>query len=167
MHAGHALVIAALSLATLAAPAAAQRADGLTAGTRIRVTLRESPERVVGTFTTLDSAGLALRRSARDSAFVVPLDAVRSLEVSTRRRSDGEAFRRGALPGFLIGAAVGFVATGLAYRADLACNDCMVIITPYIAVMSLGLTGVTTLLGGVLGMSSERDVWAPAAVPER
>lgn len=168
MHARRALVIAALSLPTLAAPAVAQRADSLVAGARIRVTTRPTSERIVGTLATLDSSGLALRRSARDSAFFVSLDAVRAVELSTRQRSDGEAFRRGALPGFLIGAAVGFVATGLAYRQDQRCDlDCFMSVTPIIGVLSLGFTGVTTLLGGLMGMSSDRDVWEPVAVPVR
>lgn len=160
-------LFAVAALAALAAPLHAQRTGALTAGARVRVVVDSSRGRTVGTLTGVDDAGLALRRTATDSAFFVPYDAVRTLEVSTRQRSGGEAFRRGALPGLLIGLGASFVATGLAYQADRKCNDCFFPITPVVGALGVVFTGLTTVVGGAIGLASQRDVWERVRLPGR
>ena len=58
-----------------------------------------------------------------------------------------------------------FVATGLAYQADLKCHDCFFPITPFIAGLGVVFTGLTTVAGGAIGMASQRDVWERVRVP--
>jgi hypothetical protein len=103
---------------------------------------------------------------ARDGPPVfVPLADLRRVDESRGARPRSEAFRRGAGVGFLVGAGVGVVATGLAYHWDRRAScDCMIPATAVVGALSVGFTGVTTLAGGVIGVAT-RERWRRAWPP--
>jgi hypothetical protein len=89
---------------------------------------------------------------------------LRRVDISSGQRPTGEAFRRGAKTGALIGIGVGLVATGLAIRADRECNDCMIPSTMIALPLSVVFTGATTLVGGMIGVANREQwtqVWPP------
>lgn len=140
-------------------PLAAQRLDSLVSGARVRVT-RQAPARsVVGTVLHADSVELVVAPKRGGSTLTMRISEVQRVEVSLGSRPRAAAFRHGAGVGFLVGAGVGAVATSLAIRSDRRSKcDCMISGTAVVGVLSVAFTGVTTLLGGALGVAG-RERW--------
>ena len=159
------LAALALGLAAAAGPLPAQRLDDLAAGARLRVARHAPPRPVVGTLVRADSTGLTLSPARGGPALVVPLADLRRVDVSRGARPAPEAFWRGAGVGFLVGAGVGVVATGLAYQSDRRSScDCIIPATAIVGALSVAFTGVTTLTGGVIGVATRerwRQAWPP------
>jgi hypothetical protein len=159
-HPSTALAAAALLLA----PAiTAQQLDSLTVGARIRVQ-RIAPVWTVvrGTYVTRDSISFALdERGEAYSRLSVPVLEVRAVEMVVRRRTAGQAFGRGAGFGAVAGASVSAVLMVIAVRSDArSTGDEWISSSAVAGVFSVLLTGVTTLVGGGLGML-DRDIWKP------
>jgi len=87
----------------------ADELDSLSPGTRLRVTApAEAPRRIVGTLTAVDAHSLTIHTSSQ--FFVVPREAIETLEVSERRSLK----KRGAL----YGAGAGVIAALIAAAVD-------------------------------------------------
>lgn len=145
----------------VADPLAAQSLDSLPAGTRVRVAHRAPPHKVVGTFVRADSISFDVKSDRGGSTMTMSRSELWRLDVSDGQREPGEAFARGATTGALVGVGIGLVAIGLAIRADLQC-DCMA--TLVIVPPSVAFAVVSTLSGGLIGMSNReqwRRVWPP------
>ena len=145
-----------------ALPLVAQRADSLTVGAKIRVQ-RAAPvwTMVRGTYVTRDSVSFVLDEG--DSSGVrtnIPMIEVKSVEMSVRQRTSGEAFKRGAGRGALVGIGAGAILMTLATIADAreANSDSFISARAVAGVFSVLLTGVTTLVGGGIGLAA-RDQW--------
>ncbi len=142
----------------------AQTLDSLNVGARVRVASYESP-RVTGTLIRADSTGVTIIPDGGGQVFALRLDEVLRMDASQGAIPSGEAFWRGAGTGLLVGASIGLVATALSLRADLSgsCDGCMG--TMFIAPLSVVFTGVTTIVGGLIGVAGRerwRRVWPPA-----
>ena len=157
------VVMLVLGLAASALPA--QRLDTLAAGARIRVTWPTPPRTVVGTLVRADSAELVLAPDRNGPVLAVPLATVERVYVSRGVRPKAAAFRRGAAIGFVVGATAGTIATSMALRADRRSTcDCMIPATPVVGALGIAFTGVTTLLGGAMGVAG-RERWHRAWPP--
>lgn len=102
----------------------------------------------------------------RDTLLVRDAD-VQVLERMTHLRSRGTATAIGAGKGLLFGAAVGSVATGIVHLRErrTGCPDCMISATMATAFLGAVFTGVSTVVGGVVGHSRReqwRREWPPA-----
>lgn len=166
-----ALCLAALALLggglMAAPPLGAQRADSLAAlarvapGLRVRVDLR-TPKyaRRIGAVVRADSLALVLL--PQRAAEPVTLDAANILTVEMSRglRPEGEAFGRGALRGFLVGAGIAVVATGAALWQEQRnpCDGCTMSGPLIVGALGIALTAVTTLAGGAIGLA-HRERW--------
>lgn len=135
-------------------------------GDRLRVTPLVPTRPVYGAFVSADSVGLLFTPGDGGGVSVrTPLAELRRIEVSRGARSRLDAFRRGAGIGFLVGAGIGTVATGLALREDRRSScDCIISSTAIVGALSLAFTGVTTLVGGGIGIST-RERWRQVLPP--
>jgi hypothetical protein len=143
-----------------ALPLVAQRADSLTVGAKIRVQ-RAAPvwTMVRGTYVTRDSVSFVLDESDGSGVRTnIPMIEVKSVEMSVRQRTSGEAFKRGAGRGALVGIGVGAILMTLATISDARDNDSYIPARAVASVFSVLLTGVTTLVGGGIGLAA-RDQW--------
>lgn len=159
-------VSAALALGVVAAgPLKAQRLDSLTVGARLRVTSLVPARPEYGALVSADSVVLVFAPERGGAAVSTHLVDLRRVEVSQGARPRSQAFRRGARIGLLVGVGLGAVATSLALRADLRGScDCYIPATAVVGVLSLAFTGVTTLVGGGIGVATReqwRQVWPP------
>jgi len=128
-----------LTAAVLLAAPHARAADEATAGSRLRVTSAAAPSgRVTGTLVGLDDAALTLRLSGKRGDLRLPRDSVSRIEISRRRGNRG----KGALVGFLAGAALGAVVgaasadTGDLFSPGEAAGAVAVIFAPAGALLS-------------------------------
>jgi hypothetical protein len=119
---------------------------------------------VVGRLIRADSLSLVIAPDRGPSTMTMSLSELRRVDVSRGARPTGEAFADGALTGALIGTGVGIIATALAIRADRRCNDCMIPGTAIVVPLSVAFTGVTTFVGGMIGVAG-REKWSPAWPP--
>ena len=159
----HWLLIAALTLATLPAPLAAQRHADLVAGAELRVHLAGTPPLVVrGDLLTLDSAALAVARFHGDS-LRIPYDEITRVELR-RARSLPAAFGRGAVRGLVVGliASGALLAAGAYADQRDPCGDCYISATGAAAIAGIALTGMTTAAGGLIGLT-RRGHWVTVA----
>lgn len=159
--------LAAATLLLHAAPAAAQRADDLPVGAQVRIhRVTAPPARVSGVLARVDSATLTVTNRDSTNPVVVPRVDVASLEQLTGRRSAGSAFWRGAGRGALVGVGVSAVLLGAAFVSQRRnpCNDCFITAPMAAGAVSVPLTALTTLAGGVVGLRF-RERWAPLPRP--
>ena len=94
----------------------------------------------------------------------LPLSELKRVDVSRGARSTDEAFARGATTGALVGTGISLIAIALAVRADRDCSDCTIPGTVFVVPLSAAFTGVTTLVGGMIGVAGReewRRVWPP------
>src|SRR5688572_7199920 len=166
MHHASPLAAAFVALAfVVASPLRAQTLDSLPEGARLRV-LRHAPLRpVIGTLVRADSVSLMVVTERRGARLTIPRSDLRRIDVSGGQRSTGEAFRRGAKVGAIIGAGIGLVATGIALHADYTSGcDCMIPGSAIVGTMSVLFTGATTIAGGLIGLAG-REQWEYAWPP--
>lgn len=147
-----------------ALPLAAQRVDSLTVGAKIRVQ-RAAPVWTVvrGTYVTRDSVSFVLDESTGSGVRTsIPMLDVQSVEMSVSQRTSGEAFGRGASRGALVGIGASAILMTLATISDArdGNSDTWISGRALAGVFSVLLTGVTTLVGGGIGLA-DRDTWSP------
>jgi hypothetical protein len=154
--------LALLPCAILAAPLHAQHADSLRVGAQVRVD-RWQPAREFyrGTYQSRDS-GVFVITSQDDllERVSIPIRDIGAVEMLVGQRTVGEGLRRGARKGALIGIGASAVLMTLAAISD-AREDADVFISgkAVAGVLSVLLTGVTTLVGSAIG-AAHQDIWA-------
>jgi hypothetical protein len=158
---GSRLVLALGIISATPVAVAAQRADSLPIGARVRATLVDPPAAVLkGTLVRFDRDSLAIAEAGTRPPRVVALNTVLRLDTSNGSRPPGEAFGRGATRGVLVGLAVSAVAMGAAVIDNRRnpCNDCMITGPVVAGVFGIAFTSVATLVGGALGRA-DREQW--------
>jgi hypothetical protein len=156
------IVTLSVLLATGAAQLRAQPAtvSELPAGERVRLQLelaRGTP--VIGTILQASSDSLRVRRDKANDTLLLTWTDIDRLELSVLRFSAAEGARRGARTGFLVGAVVSAVALAAAVNSDRHGGDYIVPATGMVAVLGVGFTLGTTVLGGALGAAAPGDRW--------
>jgi hypothetical protein len=152
---GHILAACTLLLGStpvLPAPLVAQDVPTVTVGSRLRVTfIDRASRRMVSRLVERSGDTLMLAASDTSAAVAVPLDAVRTLEVSRGRGNRGASAVKGLLIGGFAGAALGFLAGD-----DCGANQWLCFDRGTMAA-SFGMSGaVAGAVGGVLGGGRER-----------
>ena len=118
--------------------------------------------------TVIEQRGDTLVLRARDGGLAsVPIDRVDRLEVAQGRRPRSDGAWRGARVGALVGGVPMTLLTSYAIGTDVRAarrggGDCMIgcPASPYVAAGGLVLTGISTLLGAVIGAAAApRDRW--------
>ena len=156
-------LLVALALAA-PAPLAAQHLDSLQAGARVRLMRRAPQLHVVGTLVRADSVVVVMPQAGGEPAVVVRDESV-TVDLSRGPGNRHDGFSRGAKTGAAVGLAVGLVGIGVAYLIERDCvSYCFG--TPTAAVLLLPFTGITTVVGGVVGKALARRerwerVWPP------
>ncbi len=154
--------LAAVSFLVSPASAVGQDAPRLAAGARVRVSSRVfGASYVVGTLTAVSPDTLQIALDSGAALVAVPFTAVRSLAVSVGQRSAGSRFQHGAGYGFLIGA-LGGVFIGFASGDDPQNTFIRFTAGEKAALAGIGLGGVGALLGGLVGLGSDADIWREA-----
>ena len=140
---------------------AAQRADSLPIGARVRVQFRHPPPASYdGTLVAVDSLSLTLTAS-NGMPQVAPFDEITRLEQYVGPISGGMGFSRGARTGMWVG--IGTTAFLVVY--GFMCGEACLVRTPEgAAAVGIPLTGFTTLIGGIIG-SQRRELWVPLPNP--
>ena len=159
--------LALVASLTVSGNAAAQRADSLLVGARVRVHRHSAPPRVVsGVLLGADSTGLTLAAANGAPPRTVAAAEVARLERHAGRRSAGAAFGRGAGRGALVGLALSAVLMGAALVEERRnpCHDCFINGPMAAGIVAVPLTAGSTLLGGVIGLG-RRDRWTRVAYP--
>lgn len=136
----------------------------LTAGQRTRVTYRRHLPPAFGEFVSADSQALFLREQRSDDVLSVPWEHVARLDASVGQRSATRSIGRGLALGFLTGVGLGTMAFVVveAMGSEESCNCDR---TAPVKTLTIVLTPVTTVLGGMLGAVGERDVWQRVPTP--
>jgi hypothetical protein len=152
---------------TLAGDAAAQRADSLPVGARVRVHRQGVPQRVVsGLLLRSDSTGLTLAAANSAPPWSIAATEVVRLERHAGRRSAAGAFGRGAGRGALVGLALSAVLLGAVLVEEQRNPSDSFISAPVAAgIVAVPLTAGSILIGGVIGLG-RRDRWTRVAYPE-
>jgi hypothetical protein len=145
-------------LLTLACPLAAQEPEP-EVGARVRIRADgPSPGRFVGTVLSSDEKAITLRVADERDARVVERSAVRKLEVSRRKSKRSQ----GAFVGFLVGTALGAVAT-VAHGGSSACDSHSVSVCDVaLSTIVLGVPGAA--IGAIV---SPGDRWETVLGDER
>ena len=141
------------------------RRPPVSAGDLVRVRGRNLPA-VAEPARVVETRGdtLVLRRQNGEDA-LVPLEWVTDLEVERGRRPRSDGARRGARVGALaVGIPMALLTTYSTVEERRACSradsDCMIPVTPFVAVGGLALTAVGTLVGAGLGTAvAPRERW--------
>lgn len=164
--------LCALLLALAAAPAAAQelaprmaplpQVDSLA---RVRLIQHfVEPRLLVGNLVAVDSEDVVVERGTE--RVTVPLVYVRRMEVSRGRMTAGHGAWRGARMGFLAGAGMSALLIAAAHASEgSSCGDCFITASTAAVVVSLPLTGVSTLTGAAVGASRPGDRWERVPLP--
>ncbi len=146
----------------LSTPLHAQRADSLRVGAQVRVD-RWQPTREFyrGTYQSRDSLNFVI--NSRDDLLErvsIPIRDIGAVEMLVGQRTAGAGFRRGAGRGALVGIGASAVLMTLAVVADAREDgDVFISATAVAGVLSVLLTGATTLIGGAIG-AAHQDTWA-------
>lgn len=152
---------------TAACDVAAQRADSLPIGARVRVHRHDAPPRIVsGVLLGVDSTGLTLAAAHGAPPRTVAAADVARLERHAGRRPTAAAFGRGAARGALVGLALSAVLLGAALVDEQRnpCGDCFINAPVAAGIVAVPLTAGSTLIGGVIGLG-RRDRWVRVAYP--
>lgn len=163
-------LIAFIGLATAltwSADAAAQQADRLPVGARVRVHQLNGPSRTVtGTLVRADSSGLTVAATDGPLARTIVAAEVARLEQHVSTRSAGAAFGRGAGRGALVGLALSAVLLGAALVEEQRhpCSDCMINAPVAAGIVAVPLSVGSTLIGGLVGLG-KRERWVRVAYP--
>jgi hypothetical protein len=123
------------------------------------VCLPRPDETLTGRVTAMDSHGLTIAVDGHSSAFRIPRDAIRSLDISTGHANRGGLVAKGAGMGFVVGAGLGAIlgaATG--GNCSSSCwfdrSD-----TAVIAGTGLGILGLA--IGAIQGAATSTERWKP------
>src|SRR5687767_7985525 len=98
----------------IAAPLAAQTRVPVVVDQRVRI-WTDAADAVIGRVTAVNQAAVQVAPDARDVR-TVPVSAMRRVEISRGRTSRGAGFKKGAIRGALILAAIGAVSSGLQHE---------------------------------------------------
>jgi hypothetical protein len=129
------LVLVALTPGLAHAQTPASAPATLPANTRVRIFAPwlEEHQRIIGALVRSDSTGVAVR-SADGKVWTVPLQGVKSIEVSRGRIGPGQAALKGAGMGLLAGVTWGLVASTIGHQS--------------------GSTGKNMAIGGGVGLAA-------------
>lgn len=136
-------------------------------GATIRLRTRELPTYGIAGMLQAHVPG-GVRLLANGEPHDVSFGDIRAAEMHVGRRDAGEAFGRGALRGFVVGAVIGTTATLVMYQHERrnGCGDCFIPATAVVGAGSVLLTVATTGIGGLVGLA-RRDRWKRVWPPER
>lgn len=147
--------------AALALPLHAQRADSLTVGAQVRVD-RWQPTREYyrGTYQKRDSLTFVI--ASRDDVLetiAIPTRDIGRVEMLVGTRTTGEAIKRGAGRGALVGIGGSAIVMTLAVIADARDDGDSFIPAKVVAgAFAVVFTAATTLIGAAIG-SAHRETW--------
>ncbi|HEX2204858.1 MAG TPA: hypothetical protein VHG91_16230 [Longimicrobium sp.] len=161
--------LAALLLALgAAAPALAQRGVVVDSAARVRVKQAEVGT-VVGALLAADSLSLTLDPAAggMGSSLLIPVADVRRMDVSLGVRTPSQGAWRGLKKGFLTGVVLSgaIIAAAAIEDEQDPCGDCFFNATLSAVIISVPLTGATTLLGTVWGAAAPGERWRRVQPP--
>lgn len=163
---GLGVVLSALPLASTAGqplPISGDTVPEVKEGSRIRVTVHRVDEPLIGWVDRLQDGDLHLVGAQDHRASAIPVESIRSLELSLKRRSSGERWRPGLIVGGLVGAAGGLVlaASNVEDCSGGFCFDGLERLT-YVA----GGASVGMLAGGALSWSVlPAEEWSDPRAP--
>jgi hypothetical protein len=146
----------------------AQSADVLTDGARVRI-VRWQPARSVvnGAFVRRDSLSFVVATGGdRATLYSVPVADIGEVEVALAERTAGQAIRRGAGYGALLGFGItaALLAVGAVSDASHSCRDDFCISGVGLAAAGgIVVTVGTTLIGGMFG-AANRTIWQSVPV---
>ena len=156
MH--RALYFLLLLVVVTASPAAAQLSDSQSAlvpGQRARVTYQRLRRPLIGEFVSSDEHALVIRKPGVRQPYYITWDKIARIEESVDQRSRRQTIVRATAAGFLVGVALGVSATAqneLIKAIQKRRRSDMTVVSAY------GI-GITTLAGGLLGITWPKDVW--------
>ena len=153
--------IAVMVVASLCArPALAQHDAALRAGVTVRVERRIGvPPTVRGSLVARDSFSVVLSALDDPSRLTsIALTDIRRLEVAESRRTAGQAFRRGARRGALVGLGLSAGLMVIGVVDDRRQNDSWISGKALAAIGGVVVTTFTTITGGLIGLTS-RERW--------
>jgi hypothetical protein len=122
-------------------------------GSRVRVTSTSTASVSIGTVAAFEAGALMLRRAGDDSTLRIPIADLRSLQVSSGRRSQAG---RGAMIGTAIGAMPGVLLTFGDYSEDVHGDG-----PSPVAVAAMGAAG-GAIVGAAIGWAVKTERWVPA-----
>lgn len=157
-------LFAFLTLALLLAVGSlgAQAMESLVVGARIRVRVRDTTVRAAGErqftarFDGVATDTLAVCFAPGTDHFLLPLSALKSLDVSVSRRSAGRGALVGAGYGVLVGASV--TAVFLARVSGRGCEDCWISSEVGVLINAVPLTVLTSAITAII-FSRRQDKW--------
>jgi hypothetical protein len=149
-------------------PLPAQRVDSLTIGAQVRVgQLTLDRRSVTGRFRSRDSLSFVISTSDSAAALTsIPMRDISGVEVMVGLRTPGQAFRRGARTGALLGLGLSAVLMTVSVVTDVRnfnCGECLSG-TRLAAVVSAAVIVTSTVAGGV---SARRETERWQQVPFR
>lgn len=137
----------------------------LAAGQRTRLTYRRLLPPAVGEFVSADSQTLVIRDQRTNYVLSVPWEHVARLDASVGQRSASRSIGRGLALGFLTGAGLGAIAFVVA-EVLIPEGACHCDAAAPIKTLTIVVTPVTTVLGGILGAAGGREVWRRVPTPD-
>ena len=138
----------------IAVPAAAQTRVPVAVDQRVRI-WTDAADAVVGRVTAVNQETVQVAPDGRD-ATAVPVSAMRRVEISRGRISRGAGFKKGAIRGALILAAIGAVSSALQHE-QIGEDGATVTEAALLGIWSGGLFG--GLIGGGIGAARSGDQW--------
>ena len=126
-------------------------------GSRVRFSTNSSAPLSIGTVAAIEADTLVLRRADDGATLRIPTGELRSLEVSTGKRSQAG---RGAMIGTAIGAIPGLLVSFGDYSEDVHGDG-----PSPVAVAAMGAAG-GAVLGAAIGWAVKAERWVPAELQE-
>lgn len=138
-------------------PAAAQVADSLTRGARVRVWTHDDPRPSEGRLERFDPTAMHIRLARQHDTSITFADVDSVYQDSGPRQSSGAG--PGALRGLQIGGAVALLATGIALGYDLSSSeDTFIPASVIVGAYGIAFTGIATGIGAAVGLVP-RSTW--------
>lgn len=139
---------------SVSVPAAAQAPLPIAVDQRVRI-WTDAADAVIGRVTAVDQDTVQLAPDGRD-ATTMAASAIRRVEISRGRTSRGAGFRKGAIRGALILAAIGAVSSAFQHE-QIGEDGATVTEAALLGIWSGGLFG--GLIGGAIGAARSGDRW--------
>jgi hypothetical protein len=138
----------------ITAPLAAQTRVPVAVDQRVRI-WTDAADAVIGRVTAVNPDIVQVAPDGGEAA-MVPISAMRRVEISRGRTSRGAGFKKGAIRGALILAAIGAVSSGLQHE-QVGEDGATVTEAALLGIWSGGLFG--GLIGGGIGAARSGDRW--------
>ena len=150
----HAVRLTIAAALCVAVPASAQTRLPIALDQRVRV-WTDAPDAVIGRVASVSADTVLVAVDGRDPA-TVAVAAIRRVEVSRGQTSRGAGFKKGAIRGALILAAIGAVSSALQHE-QIGDDGATVTEAALLGIWSGGLFG--GLIGGAIGAARAGDKW--------